>query len=88
VSETIHDTAAAVALSALGWILSEDARVGRFLALTGLEPDDLRTRLADPALLDATFAFLESHQPDLIACAAALHIKPDALITARGQLNL
>ena len=52
----------------------------RFLALTGLEADDLRARVADPDLHDAVFAFLEGHEPDLIECAVALMVKPEQLV--------
>ena len=77
---------AALALSALAWILSDDARAGRLLALTGLEAEDLRGRLDDPALHDAVFAFLEAHQPDLVACAEALDVRPESL--ARPEQSL
>jgi Protein of unknown function (DUF3572) len=85
--ETIADDPAALALSALAWTLGEDARAQRFLALTGLEPADLRAAAGEPATLDAVLGFLEGHQPDLIACADALGIKPDRLIAARERLN-
>ena len=47
---------AAVALHALGWTLGDDARAERFLALTGLTPEDLRERLDEPATLAAALA--------------------------------
>ena len=37
---------AALALHALGWILSDDPRAERLLGMTGLDPDSLR---AEPA---------------------------------------
>lgn len=69
----------ALALSALAWILSDDRRAERLLALTGLGAADLRARIGDPALHDAVFAFLEAHQPDLVACAEALGVPPAQL---------
>jgi len=78
-AETNPHDKMALALSALAWILSDDARAGRLLALTGLEAADLRARVGDPALHDAVFAFLEAHQPDLIACAEALGVPPAQL---------
>ena len=74
-----HDNGA-LALSALAWILSDDGRARRFLALTGLEAADLRARVGDPALHEAVFAFLEAHQPDLLACAVALSVSPALLV--------
>lgn len=81
------DKAAAIALSALGWTLVDDARAQRLLALTGLSPDDLRSRVGEPTLLAATLRFLEAHEPDLVACAAALDVEPVALIEARRALE-
>ena len=78
---------AALALSALGWALADEARAQRLLALTGLSPDDLRQRLTEPALLAAILAFLEAHEPDLIACAEALVVSPETLVEARRRLE-
>jgi Protein of unknown function (DUF3572) len=85
--DTIDDDATALALQALAWTLGDDSRAGRLLALTGLEPDGIRARIGDPAMLGAVLAFLESHEPDLIACAAALGVSPQRLIAAQERLN-
>jgi Protein of unknown function (DUF3572) len=84
-----HDTiddAAALALQALAWTLGDDTRASRLLALTGLEPEGIRERIGDPAMLGAVLAFLESHEPDLIACAEAIGVKPQQLIAAQERL--
>jgi hypothetical protein len=79
--------AGTVALQALAWTLTDSARAARLLDLTGLDPAELRARMGDPALLAATLGFLESHEPDLLACADALGIAPGALVTARTALE-
>ncbi|MET3710525.1 hypothetical protein ABIC65_001205 [Sphingomonas trueperi] len=76
-----------VALQALVWILSDSGRAGRLLDLTGLDPATLRARAGEPALLAAAIGFLESYEPDLIACADALDLSPAALVDARRQLE-
>ena len=76
-----------VALGALGWVLAEEARAARLLALTGLTPEGLRTRVQERDFLAAVLRFLENHEPDLIACAEALGIAPLALIAARQELD-
>jgi hypothetical protein len=76
-----------LALSALGWTLAEPERAQRLLALTGLSPEDLRARLSDPGLLSAVLAFLEAHEPDLVACAESLGVKPLALVKAGHRLE-
>jgi hypothetical protein len=79
--------AEALALQALVWTLGDPARASRLLDLTGLDPAELRARAGDPVLLAATLGFLESYEPDLIACADALDVKPAALVSARAQLE-
>ena len=79
--------AVALGLSALAWTLGDGARAERLLAVTGLAPADLRARAADPAVLAAVLAFLEAHEPDLVACADALEVKPDALVRAHAALE-
>ena len=77
----------ALALSALGWTLTDTGRADRLLALTGLTPDDLRARLDQPPVLAAILRFLEAHEPDLIACAEALGVAPAQLVEARRSLE-
>lgn len=78
---------AAMALRALAWTLADDRRAERLLALTGLSPSDLRSRVGDPSVLAAALGFLESHEPDLVACAEAIGEKPEALVAARAELD-
>lgn len=76
-----------LALGALGWVLAEEARAERLLALTGLTPESLRARVQERGFLAAVLRFLEAHEPDLIACAGALGISPIALVAARQELE-
>jgi hypothetical protein len=76
-----------LALSALVWILQDEQRADRLLALTGLDADGIRSRVTDPALLEAVLGYLESHEPDLIACAKTLDVPPVALVLARESLG-
>ncbi len=77
----------ALALGALGWALADQDRAERLLSLTGLTPQDLRDRIRDPSLLAAILGFLESHEPDLLACADALDVAPADLVDARRRLE-
>ncbi len=76
-----------LALGALGWVLADDSRAERLLALTGLTPETLRTQVQERAFLAAMLRFLENHEPDLVACAEALGIAPLALVAARQALE-
>ena len=85
--EKTQDDPAAVALRALAWVLSDDDRAGRLLTLTGLAPGDLRERLGEPAVLAAVLSYLETYEPDLIACAEDLETTPEALVAAHRALE-
>lgn len=76
----------ALALSALGWILSDQDRAERLLALTGMTPETLRGRLHDPALLGAVIDFLLGNERDLLAAADELGVAPEAFAQVRGKL--
>ncbi len=83
----MHDDDAALALQALGWILSDEPRAERLLALTGLAPDELRASLGERATLAAILSFLANHENDLVACADALQVPPAALAAASQRLE-
>ncbi|HEX7930620.1 MAG TPA: DUF3572 family protein [Sphingomicrobium sp.] len=79
--------AEALALSALAATLTDERRAQRFLALSGIDTEELRRRAAEPALLAAVLRFLEAHEPDLIDVADAIGVKPRDLVTAREELE-
>ena len=79
--------AAATALAALAAALTDERRAQRFLELTGIGTDELRRRLGDPALLASFLAFLEAHEPDLLAVAEQSGFKPEQLVEARRVLE-
>ena len=78
---------AALALRALAATLADHRLAERFLSLSGIDPPDLRQRAGDPDLLAELLRFLEAHEPDLVAVAEDLGVKPDALVTARRELE-
>jgi hypothetical protein len=86
-ADTNTPDAVTLALSALVWTLSDSARADRLLALTGLDTDELRARASDPVLLAALLGFLAQHEPDLLACAEALEVRPEALVAAQRALD-
>ena len=84
-----HSTndAETLALSALAATLTDERRAQRFLDLSGIDTEDLRSRAADPAVLAALLRFLEAHEPDLIDVADAIGAKPADLVAAREELE-
>ena len=79
--------AIALGLRALAASLADQRLAERFLSLSGVDPPDLRRRADDPVLLAALLRFLEAHEPDLIAIAEELGVKPGALVAARQVLE-
>jgi hypothetical protein len=79
--------ASTLALTALGWVLTDDDRAARMLALTGLTPEGLRRAVLELATQAAILSFLEAHEPDLIAAAEACGTSPAALVRARQELE-
>ena len=77
----------ALALAALAATLSDERRAQRFLDLTGIGTEELRSGLDDPALLAALLRFLEAHEPDLLAVCEEVGVKPEALVEARRQIE-
>ena len=76
-----------LALAALGWVLQCEDRAARYLELTGLDPDSLRSGLSDPAILASALDFLANHEPDLIRAAEALAVTPEELVAAKDALS-
>ena len=83
----IPNDAEALALAALAATLTDARRAERFLSLTGLSPDGIRLRLEDRTLLAACIAFLEGHEPDLIAVAQDIGSTPATLLRAKAELE-
>jgi len=76
-----------IALRALVWTLAEPERAQRLLDTTGLDPEDLRARANEPAVLSAVLGFLENYEPDLLACADGIGESPQAIVAARAALD-
>lgn len=62
-------------------------RAGRYLELTGLDPDSLRAGLDDKAVLGSSLEFLANHEPDLFRAAEALAVTPEELVAAQKDLS-
>ncbi len=81
------EDAMGIALSALVWILSDEARADRLLELTGLSPDDLRGGLGQPTMLANVLGYLTQYEPDLIAFAEDEGIDPASIAPAYVALG-
>jgi hypothetical protein len=77
------EEAMAVATQALAYIAGDEARLGRFLAESGLGPETLRQASRDPSFLPAVLDFVLSHEHDLVDFATQAGI--DAKLVGRAR---
>ena len=87
IGENTITAPSALALRAIGWIVSDEARGSRFLALTGLTPELLREQLGSADVQRAALEFLGAHEPDLVAAAEALDVAPADLAAVGERLG-
>ncbi len=71
---------------ALGWLAADGERLGRFLALTGLEPSEIRQIAGEPGFLGAVLDHLLKDETELQAFAADQGIDPATVAQARSRL--
>jgi hypothetical protein len=81
-----REAAASLAIAALGFIAAEPERLGRFLALSGIGPETIRTAAQDPGFLIGVLDHLCSDDTLLIAFAEQNEIDPEEVIRAREAL--
>jgi len=79
------DTAEAIAISALTFLAGDEQRLGRFLALTGIGPAELKAQAHTPRLLAAVLDHVLQDENLLLVFAASNRIAPE-LITPAQQL--
>jgi hypothetical protein len=80
------DAAAEVARCALLWIFSREGATRRFVAETGLAPQDVAAVAADPEALGGVLDFLLGDEGMLAAFCAQTGLDPGQPARARGAL--
>ena len=76
-----------LAIGALGYIAGEPELLHRFLALTGLQPSEIRSAAREPGFLAGVLDFLMDHESILITYAASINRSPKDFIAARNALS-
>lgn len=82
------DQAETIALSGLAFLAEDPQRLGRFLALTGIGPQELRARAQTPRVLAAVLDHLMHDESLLLVFAASLSVKPELIAPAHALLEL
>jgi DNA-binding MarR family transcriptional regulator len=86
-SDATTNDPSALALLALAATIADQRLAERFLSLSGIDPPELRQSAGDRRVLAALLRFLEAHEPDLVAIAEEIGVKPDALVAASRELE-
>lgn len=76
-----------LALRALAFLAQDEERVERFLALTGLDPGEIRARLGERGFQLAVLDHLAGDEALLVAFAEAESIPPEMVGRARRALG-
>ena len=81
------DQAETIAVSALAFLAGDVGRLGRFLALTGIGPGELRAEARTPRVLAAVLAHLLEDESLLLVFCAHDGIKPALIAAAHAVLE-
>jgi len=76
------DAAEETAIAVLGWLAVEPDLMARFLSLSGLTSDGLRTASTEPGFFAGLLGFLMSHEPTLLRFCESTGYKPEAVASA------
>ena len=81
-----REAAEKLAIGALTYLSGEPEQLGRFLALSGLGPETLRTTSRDPHFLAAVLDFVAGDERLLVAFADQAETRPQDVMRARTIL--
>jgi hypothetical protein len=81
-----REAAEHLAIQALTFIGGDPAELGRFLAMTGIGPAELRAAAHEPGFLVGVLDHILGHEPLLLAFAKDADIRPDSVAKARQAL--
>lgn len=76
-----------IGVAGLSWLASDPERIGRFLAITGLGPENVRAAARDPSFLPALLDYLLANENDLVSFAEEMNVDPARVRAARDVLS-
>jgi len=82
-----REQAEALAIEALSFLASDAERLGRFLALSGIGAEQIRSAAAEPGFLAGVLEHLSSDEPLLLAFAGHAGVDPADVVRARVALS-
>ena len=80
------DEAQALAIALLGFLAADEERMGRFLALTGVDPSDIRALMRDRGFWIAIFDHMFEDESLLLSFCGQEGMAPEQLVRVRHSL--
>jgi hypothetical protein len=80
------EAARGLAIQALEYLAQEPEQLGRFLALSGLDPTNIRTAARQPEFLAGILEFVLGDERLVMAFTQALDVPPERVAQARTVL--
>ncbi|WP_367714539.1 DUF3572 domain-containing protein [Nitratireductor sp. GISD-1A_MAKvit] len=75
-----------IAVSALAFIAADEKLLPRFLSLTGIEAEQIRSAAAEPGFLAGVLQFILAHEPTLLRFCEESGIPPEQVARAPHAL--
>ena len=82
-----REEAEALAIQALTFIAGDGERLGRFLAITGIGPGEIRSAAREPGFLGGVLEYIASDHRLVATFAAEMGHDPAAIDKARAALS-
>jgi Protein of unknown function (DUF3572) len=82
-----HESAAALAITALSWLAQEPEELSRFLALTGIDPGAIRAAANERGFLAGVLDYIRGNERTLAAFAEHAGVPPLQVGRARAALG-
>jgi hypothetical protein len=80
------EAAETIAIAGLAFLAEDARRLGRFLAVTGVGPDELRAHARSPRMLLAVVEYLLGDESLLLVFTTGAGIAPESIIPAYDLL--
>ncbi len=81
------DVAEVLAIQALGFIAQDEERLGRFLAITGLGPAEIRAAARERRFLAGVLDYVTGDEALLVAFASHAEVDPTTVAVAQRALT-
>lgn len=82
------EQAESIAISALAFLAGDNGRLGRFLALTGIGPGELKAEARTPGVLAAVLNHLLQDESLLLVFCAHDNLAPELIAPAHACLEM